>query len=300
MEDYVLEAVAEKMLKDPAVKAEWEQKMKDPAFAKSPHERLDFFYMKHPSWDAQLGLVPGVPIASGALVHYKSGVASRASRYFAKKLFELTGFVPIGAFLIEHLYSNFQAVGPGGAQRFDNVVKDLQTNPIIIFLEIGAIGLPLLYHAAYGLFVASQARPNVGAYGYGRNWLYLFQRVTGVILLFYIGYHVWNTRLAPMFHPDNPLLQNVDGQPLVSTAYMHHYFLETHLGIQVYWIYVVGISCAVFHFCQRPVEPRLSLGPDREPALAALVGLRLRAHRRHAARGGAGVAARLHQRAREA
>ena len=58
MEDYVLEAVAEKMLQDPAVKAEWDQKMKDPAFAKSPHERLDFFYKKHPSWDAQLGLVP--------------------------------------------------------------------------------------------------------------------------------------------------------------------------------------------------------------------------------------------------
>jgi len=58
MEDYVLEAVAEKMLKDPTIKAEWDQKMKDPAFAKSPHERLDFFYMKHPSWDAQLNLVP--------------------------------------------------------------------------------------------------------------------------------------------------------------------------------------------------------------------------------------------------
>ena len=58
MEDYVLEAVAEKMLKDPAIKAEFEQKLKDPAFAKSPHERVDFFYKKHPSWDAQLGLVP--------------------------------------------------------------------------------------------------------------------------------------------------------------------------------------------------------------------------------------------------
>jgi len=58
MEDYVLEAVADKMLQDPKIKAEWEQKLKDPAFAKSPHERLDFFYKKHPSWDAQLGLVP--------------------------------------------------------------------------------------------------------------------------------------------------------------------------------------------------------------------------------------------------
>jgi succinate dehydrogenase / fumarate reductase cytochrome b subunit len=175
-------------------------------------------------------------------------MASLRARYIARKLFELTGFLPIGGFLIEHLYSNFQAVGPGGAQRFDHIVKDLQTNPIIIFLEIGAIGLPLLYHAGYGLFVAKQARPNVGSYGYMRNWLYLFQRITGVLLLFYIGYHVWNTRLAPFFQPDNPYLQIVDNQPLVSAKYMHHYFLETHLGIQVFWIYVVGIACAVYHF----------------------------------------------------
>lgn len=175
-------------------------------------------------------------------------MASAHTRYFAKKLFELSGLVPIGAFLVEHLYSNFQAVGPGGAERFNTVVKDLQTNPIIIFLEIGAIGLPLLYHAAYGMFVASQSRPNVGAYGWMRNWMFLFQRVTGILLFFYIGYHVWNTRLAPIFHPDNPLLQNVDGQALVSSAYMHNYFLETHFGIPVFWIYLVGIACAVFHF----------------------------------------------------
>jgi len=27
------------------------QRMKDPAFAKSPHERLDFFYKKYLLWD---------------------------------------------------------------------------------------------------------------------------------------------------------------------------------------------------------------------------------------------------------
>src|SRR5690242_6515528 len=107
-------------------------------------------------------------------------MASARTRYFAKKLFELTGFLPIGAFLIEHMYSNFQAVGPGGEQRFNDVVRDLQTNPIIIFLEIGVIGLPLLYHAFYGLFVASMAaRPNPGSYGYLRNWTYTLQRITG-------------------------------------------------------------------------------------------------------------------------
>ena len=176
-------------------------------------------------------------------------MASARTQWYAKKLFELTGFLPIGGFLIEHLYSNFQAVGPGGAERFDKVVVDLQTNPIIIFLEIGAIGLPLLYHAAYGLLVAKGARPNVGSYGYLRNWTYLFQRITGVILLFYIGYHVWNTRLVPVFHPDTALLQAASGgEKLVSSAYMHNYFMEKLFGIQVLWIYVIGIACAVFHF----------------------------------------------------
>jgi succinate dehydrogenase / fumarate reductase cytochrome b subunit len=179
-------------------------------------------------------------------------MASARAKYFAKKLFELSGFVPIGAFLIEHLYSNFQAVGPGGAERFDTVVKDLQTNPIIVFLEIGVIGLPLVYHAAYGLFLAvpavGPAKYNTGSYGFVRNWTYALQRITGVILVLYIGYHVWNTRLVPVIHPDTANLQIVDGQPLVSSRYMHDYFLETHLGIQVMWIYVIGISCAVFHF----------------------------------------------------
>jgi succinate dehydrogenase cytochrome b subunit len=179
-------------------------------------------------------------------------MASARTRYFAKKLFELTGFVPIGAFLLEHFYSNFQAVGPGGAERFDEVVTGLQNNPVIIFLEIGLIGLPLLYHAIYGIFVARQARPNVGSYGYLRNWTYLFQRVTGMVLFFYIAYHVFNTRLFPeIAKPDNPLyglLQESGGRKLVSSRYMHGYLTGAHLGIQVVWIYVVGIACAVFHF----------------------------------------------------
>ncbi|MDB4965691.1 MAG: peptidase [Myxococcales bacterium] len=64
MEDYVLEDVAEKMMQDPAVKAEFERRLKDPAFAKSPHERVDFFYRKHPSWDEQLDLVPIYRVAT--------------------------------------------------------------------------------------------------------------------------------------------------------------------------------------------------------------------------------------------
>ena len=59
MEDYVAEAVAREMLRDPAVKAEFEQKLReDKAFAADPNARLEFFYRRHPSWDERYQVYP--------------------------------------------------------------------------------------------------------------------------------------------------------------------------------------------------------------------------------------------------
>ena len=58
IEGYVIEAAAREMLKDPKVKAELDERLKDPEFKKSPEQRLDFFYKKHPSFDARFGVYP--------------------------------------------------------------------------------------------------------------------------------------------------------------------------------------------------------------------------------------------------
>ena len=60
MEAYVAEEVARDMLaKDPALKTEFEQRVKaDAAFAKNPQARLDFFHRRHPSYDQRLRLYP--------------------------------------------------------------------------------------------------------------------------------------------------------------------------------------------------------------------------------------------------
>jgi succinate dehydrogenase / fumarate reductase cytochrome b subunit len=198
-------------------------------------------------------------------------------QYFAKKLFELTGFLPIGGFLIEHLYSNFQAVGPGGDQRFDDVVRSLQNNPIIIYLEIFAIGLPILYHAAYGMLIAKQARLNNGQYGFFRNWTYTLQRLTGLILILYMGYHVWNTRLYPHFaaadHPLYGYLLDSGGQKLVSSRYMTHYLAQTHFGISVIWFYVAGVACAVYHFANGLWNVAIHWGITISPKSQRISGL---------------------------
>ena len=60
MESYVAEEVArEQLAADPALAAEFHRRVAaDAEFAKSPAARLDFFYMRHPSWDERFNLYP--------------------------------------------------------------------------------------------------------------------------------------------------------------------------------------------------------------------------------------------------
>ncbi len=59
IEDYVVEPFARELLaKDPAVKAAWEERLKDKAFAGDARARLRFFAERHPAWDSRLNLYP--------------------------------------------------------------------------------------------------------------------------------------------------------------------------------------------------------------------------------------------------
>ncbi len=59
IEDYVLEPYARELLeKDAAVKAAWQARLKDPAFAADPRARMRFFYERHPTYDARFNLYP--------------------------------------------------------------------------------------------------------------------------------------------------------------------------------------------------------------------------------------------------
>jgi len=65
MEAYVAEDVAREMLNDPAVKASFEQRLKeDAAFARDPAARLDFFYRLHSAWDERNNLYPVMRVAT--------------------------------------------------------------------------------------------------------------------------------------------------------------------------------------------------------------------------------------------
>ena len=114
--------------------------------------------------------------------------------YLWHRLHSLSGIFPIGVFLLQHLIANSYALR--GAVAYNTVVKVFGYLPFVAVLEVVVIYLPILYHSIYGFYITAYAQPNVGRYGYGRNWMYLMQRISGVVAFFYIGFHIWNTSLA--------------------------------------------------------------------------------------------------------
>jgi succinate dehydrogenase / fumarate reductase cytochrome b subunit len=114
-----------------------------------------------------------------------------SNTFLLRKLHQITGIVPLGAFFGVHMFTNAKAMN--GAQVFNDAVKDIHHLPFLLFIEIFGIFLPLLYHSVYGLMISAEAKVNTN-YGYGRNWLYIFQRITGVFLFIFLLFHLLHFR----------------------------------------------------------------------------------------------------------
>ena len=163
----------------------------------------------------------------------------RLSRTFVlRKLHQLSGIVPLGLFLLDHFYTNSKALN--GAAEFNTAVKDLQSIPYILLVEIGGIFIPLIYHAVYGLVITVEARPNNLNYPYPRNWFYLIQRVTGVILFFFITFHVLNFRFGLMPGLNHISVANHPEQAFGIVA-------GEFSRVSIFIVYLIGITATVWH-----------------------------------------------------
>jgi succinate dehydrogenase / fumarate reductase cytochrome b subunit len=166
-------------------------------------------------------------------------LAIQLSRTFIlRKLHQLTGIVPLGIFLLEHFYTNSKALD--GSASFNEAVRDLQSIPYILFVEIGGIFIPLIYHAVYGLVITWEARPNNLSYPYPRNWFYLIQRITGIILFFFILFHVLNFRFGMV--PGLNTISVADSPELAFDIVAREFRM-----VPIFLIYVVGITSTVWH-----------------------------------------------------
>ena len=163
----------------------------------------------------------------------------RLSRTFIlRKLHQVSGIVPLGLFLLEHFYTNSKALA--GEAHFNDAVRDLQSIPYIVLVETAGIFIPLIYHAVYGMVITIEARPNNLAYPYPRNWFYLVQRITGVILFFFIAFHVLNFRFGMIPGLNDVSVAHEPGRAfeIVSREFRM---------VPIFLIYMIGITATVWH-----------------------------------------------------
>jgi succinate dehydrogenase / fumarate reductase cytochrome b subunit len=159
--------------------------------------------------------------------------AGQGTSFIWRKLHSLLGIVPLGAFLLEHLLSNFEALkGPiaYGAQ-----VKFLNSLPIVRVLEWVFIFLPVLYHALYGVYIWLRGKANVVYYPWAGNWMYVAQRYTGLIAFLYIAQHVYRQRFTGIMLPENPY------------ASFHKVQVELQNPIMLA-IYIIAMIAICWHF----------------------------------------------------
>jgi succinate dehydrogenase / fumarate reductase, cytochrome b subunit len=142
---------------------------------------------------------PAAPTVSRGVQPLRAG---QGSSFIWRKLHSLSGIVPIGAFLIEHIVSNFEALK--GPAAYAAQVKFLNGLPMVRVLEWAFIFIPILYHGIYGLCIWLNGKSNVVYYPWAGNWMYVAQRWTGLIAFAYIGYHVATQRFMGVSLPENP------------------------------------------------------------------------------------------------
>jgi succinate dehydrogenase / fumarate reductase cytochrome b subunit len=178
--------------------------------------------------------------------------------FILRRLHSLLGLLPIGAFLVFHLWENSQS--RLGADHYNREVAGvLQGLNYLPLLELLLIALPLLFHAGYGVVIAHQGRPELGRYPYLRNWLYWLQRLTGLGILAFLLLHVGLTRIQGMREP--AIRADLYGhmQALLAQPWM-------------FAVYLMGLLLSVFHLANGLWSMAIAWGLTTSPRAQARFG----------------------------
>jgi succinate dehydrogenase / fumarate reductase cytochrome b subunit len=160
--------------------------------------------------------------------------------FFWHKLHSLTGIIPVGFYMLQHLTLNsFTLAGP---ETFNSVLRFFEGIPKHLFfvLEVIMIWIPLIFHAVYGLFIVNRGEPNYfeKKYRWSQNRMYTFQRWSGLFLFLFLAFHVSTTTIA----------KYLSGNSLgVEYAAWQHNL--TSYGYILFFVYLLGVLTASYHLC---------------------------------------------------
>jgi succinate dehydrogenase / fumarate reductase, cytochrome b subunit len=138
-----------------------------------------------------------------------------------RRLHSITGLLPVGGFLVFHLWTN--TASARGADAYDLAARRLQELPFTLAAEILLIALPLALHAVYGLYLAAATDPGSPRPTPARRALSRFQRATGVVVFVFLFFHLWTARLVQIREHSSVdlfrLIQAALGSPWISALY---------------------------------------------------------------------------------
>jgi len=156
-----------------------------------------------------------------------------SSHFLLRRLHSLLGLLPVGAFLMFHLWENSKS--RYGMEYYNQeVVAALQQMNYLVLFEIFFIALPLLFHAGYGLIILRSGSAELKRYPWLHNHFYWLQRVSGVGILIFLLMHVSMTRIWGLW----------DTQ-ISADLYSH---MQQTLGNPAFLLfYLLGLLLSVFH-----------------------------------------------------
>lgn len=158
--------------------------------------------------------------------------------YFWHKLHSLTGVVPVGFYVLQHLALNsFSIAGPDQYNRVSEFFYSLPKH-ILLALEIFVVLLPLVFHSVYGIFITNRAKPNYlgTTYGWSQNRMYWLQRVSGMFLFVFLIFHVVTTTGKVKVAGDHNVVDYANMQAT----------FQSYFGLQLAF-YALGILAASYH-----------------------------------------------------
>lgn len=166
-------------------------------------------------------------------------LALNRENFFWHKLHSLTGIVPVGYYMVQHLVLNsFSLAGPG---YFNGVINFFDGMPwfFLLTVELLLIWIPLAFHAIYGIFIAFRAKYNYfeTKYGWSQNRMFTLQRWSGIYLFFFLIYHVLTTTGAKYLNHDSHLIK----YDAMHDNFVGHYYL-------LLVVYAIGVAAASYHF----------------------------------------------------
>jgi succinate dehydrogenase / fumarate reductase cytochrome b subunit len=107
-----------------------------------------------------------------------------------RKLFSLSGVLPLAFFLVEHIWANASALR--GQDAYVSTIDSLARIPLLPLVEILLVFVPLAYHALYGVYMMREKVKDEPPYG---RPLALANRIAAITAFVFIAWHFWETRV---------------------------------------------------------------------------------------------------------